>query len=144
MSRAVFLVLVLLLGTVQIAAEPASSKRYRELTRTVDKNAGHAHMTRGANMCTILALSEEASRRPEDIPLLGQMLSDRDQVFFLAARSVLATRGSAGRAALESFKRTLPEHHVRLREVARAIEEAERITASLDGYRRQGLCRIRK
>jgi hypothetical protein len=28
--------------------------------------------------------------------------------------------------------------------VARAIEEAERITASLDGYRRQGLCRIRK
>lgn len=72
------------------------------------------------------------------------MLADSDYVFFLAAKSVLATRGYVGRAMLEEFKRSLPENHVRIGDVTDAIKDAERITASLDDYRRQKLCRTRK
>jgi hypothetical protein len=86
--------LVLLLS-VTAWADP----RYDELKRVVDRNTGFAHMTRGVNMYTLIALRSCVA--DGDIPLLTRMLSDRDKVMRLAAAGVLVDMGALGRAALE-------------------------------------------
>ncbi|HTO13082.1 MAG TPA: hypothetical protein VMQ51_16015 [Candidatus Binatia bacterium] len=76
-----------------------AESRYDELKRVVDRNTGFAHMTRGVNMFTLIALRSCVA--DGDIPVLAQMLHDRDQVMRLAAAFVLVDMGAQGRAALE-------------------------------------------
>ena len=54
----------------------------------IDRNTGFAHMTRGMNMYTLVALRSCVSER--DIPVLARMLADRDHVTQLSAANVLA------------------------------------------------------
>lgn len=93
MKRGVVTLVLLLSATAW--ADP----RYDELKRVVDRNTGFAHMTRGVNMYTLIALRSCVA--DGDIPLLTQMLSDRDKVMRLAAAGVLVDMGALGRAALE-------------------------------------------
>lgn len=76
----------------------AAESRYEELTRVINRNTGFAHMTRGVNMYTLIALRSCVG--DADIPVLTQMLSDRDHVVQLAASGVLVDMGPAGRQAL--------------------------------------------
>src|SRR5438309_9020833 len=76
----------------------AAELRYVELTRVINRNTGFAHMTRGVNMYTLIALRSCVG--DADIPVLTQMLSDRDHVVQLAASGVLVDMGPAGRQAL--------------------------------------------
>ena len=46
-------------------ASPRPSPRYKALAKVIDRNVGHAHMTRGVNACTILALRDQVT--DEDI-----------------------------------------------------------------------------
>jgi hypothetical protein len=65
----------------------------------VNRNTGHAHMTGGANVCTLIALRSCVA--DGDIPVLTQMLADRDHVLQLAAAGVLVDMGPPGRKGLE-------------------------------------------
>ena len=76
-----------------------ADSRYEDLARVVSRNTGFAHMTRGVNMYTLIALRSCVA--DGDIPVLTQMLSDRDHVIRLAAAHVLVDMGALGRAALE-------------------------------------------
>jgi hypothetical protein len=70
----------------------AQSARYRELLAVIDRNTGLAHMTRGVNMYTLYALRSCVSDR--DIPVLRDLLRDKDRVSRMAAASVLADMGA--------------------------------------------------
>jgi hypothetical protein len=83
-------------------AEAAS--RADELRKVIDRNTGFAHMTRGMNMYTLLALRSCVS--DADLPVLRRMLFDRDYVTQLSAAGVLVDMGAGGRATLAS---ALPE-----------------------------------
>jgi hypothetical protein len=72
-------------------AQPA---RYRELRRVIDRNTGFAHMTRGVNMYTLFALRSCVNER--DLPLLRDMLRDKDRVTRMAVSSVLVDLGGEG------------------------------------------------
>ena len=61
----------------------------------IDRNTGFAHMTRGMNMYTLVALRSCVSER--DIPVLVRMLADRDHVTQLSAANVLADMGEEGK-----------------------------------------------
>lgn len=76
----------------------AERSRYRELRSVIDRNTGFAHFTRGVNMYTLVALRGCVSER--DIPVLTQMLQDRDYVTRFAAARVLADMGDEGKRAL--------------------------------------------
>ena len=90
----------LLVTSVALAADA----RYDELKRVVDRNTGHAHMTRGVNMYTLVALRECVT--DADIPVLTRMLSDHDRVISIAAAYVLADFGQPGIEALRSARAT--------------------------------------
>jgi len=64
----------------------------------IDRNTGFAHMTRGMNMYTLVALRSCVSER--DIPVLARMLADRDHVTQLSAANVLADMGDEGKRGL--------------------------------------------
>lgn len=93
MRRVVAIVLLL------VSTPAWAWSRYDELKRVVNRNTGYAHMTRGVNMYTLIALRSCVT--DGDIPVLMQMLSDRDRVLRLAAANVLVDMGALGRAALE-------------------------------------------
>jgi hypothetical protein len=84
---------------VSMLAEADAASRYDELKRVIDRNTGYAHLTRGMNVYTLIALRECVS--DADIPVLTQLLSDRDYVTQMTAAGVLADMGSRGRKALE-------------------------------------------
>jgi hypothetical protein len=88
-------VLLLAAGTLH-----AQSARYRELRRVVDSNTGFAHMTRGVNMYTLYALRSCVDE--SDLPVLGDMLRDRDRVTRMAASSVLVDMGRTGKQLVQS------------------------------------------
>ena len=92
------LTLALLVSLASCAAD--SSARYRELARVVDRNTGFAHMTRGVDMYTLIALRSCVTEA--DIPTLAVMLRDKDRIIGRAAAGVLADLGPAGRKALSS------------------------------------------
>ena len=92
------LTLALLLSLVSCAAD--SSARFRELAKVVDRNTGFAHMTRGVNMYTLIALRSCVAEA--DIPTLAAMLRGQDRVLQRAAANVLADFGPAGRKALQA------------------------------------------
>jgi hypothetical protein len=77
-----------------------ASARYKELARVIDKNVGHAHMTRGVNVCTILALRNRVTE--QDIEVLAQLLESSDLIHRLAAGYVLSVLGPMGISALKS------------------------------------------
>jgi hypothetical protein len=68
--------------------------RYRELRRVIDRNTGFAHMTRGVNMYTLYALRSCVGER--DIPVLRDMLRDKDRITRMAVSSVLTDMGGEG------------------------------------------------
>jgi hypothetical protein len=78
----------------------AQSPRYRQLRRVIDRNTGFAHMTRGVNMYTVYALRSCVD--DHDIPLLGDMLRDKDRITRMAVASVLADLGVEGKKVLQA------------------------------------------
>ena len=64
----------------------------------IDRNTGFAHMTRGMNMHTLIALRSCVTE--QDIPVLTEMLADRDHVTQLSAANVLADLGEGGKRGL--------------------------------------------
>ena len=64
----------------------------------IDRNTGFAHMTRGMNMYTLVALRSCVTE--QDIPVLTLMLADRDHVTQLSAANVLADMGDEGKRGL--------------------------------------------
>ena len=85
---------------VAAATLDAQSARYRELRRVVDLNTGFAHMTRGVNMYTLYALRSCVDE--SDLPVLGDMLRDKDRITRMAASSVLADMGRTGKLLVQS------------------------------------------
>ena len=81
-----------LMSTTLLAAQ---SDRYRELLAVIARNTGFAHMTRGVNMYTLYALRSCVSER--DLPVLKDLLRDKDKVIRMAAASLLADMGSDGK-----------------------------------------------
>ncbi len=90
------IVAVLLVGGILWAQSP----RYVELRRVVDRNTGFAHMTRGVNMYTLYALRGCVNER--DLPVMGQMLRDKDRIIRMAVSSVLADMGTDGKGLVRA------------------------------------------
>lgn len=88
----------LLLGVTLAGVGHAERSRYDELKKVIDRNTGFAHMTRGMNKYTVIALRECVTEK--DLPVLTQLLQDRDHVTQLTAANVLADMGEAGTRAL--------------------------------------------
>jgi hypothetical protein len=95
---AVILVGVGAWATVVGAAPAPEDLRYRELRRVINRNVGYAHLTRGTNMYTVIALRECVS--DADVPVLARMLLDRDHVVQLTVARVLTDLGPPGVDAL--------------------------------------------
>ena len=74
--------------------------RYRELRRVIYRNTGFAHMTRGVNMYTLYALRSCVGER--DLPVLRDMLRDKDRITRMAVSSVLADMGGEGERAVRA------------------------------------------
>jgi hypothetical protein len=72
----------------------AQSARYLELRRVIDRNTGFAHATRGVNMYTLYALRGCVDQG--DLPVLRDLLRDRDRVTRMAVSSVLVDLGADG------------------------------------------------
>ena len=100
----------------------AERSRYDELKRVIDRNTGFAHMTRGVNADTLIALRSCVTEK--DIPVLTRLLTDRDHVTQLAAASVLADLGEDGTRGLRQALAAAPG--VRARGVIEdALRDAE-------------------
>jgi hypothetical protein len=69
----------------------------------IDRNTGFAHMTRGVNAYTLIALRSCVSAA--DVGVLSEMLSDKETVVRRAAAGVLTDLGRPGRAALEAARK---------------------------------------
>jgi hypothetical protein len=78
----------------------AQSARYVELRRVIDRNTGFAHATRGVNMYTLYALRGCVDQR--DLPVLRDMLRDRDRVTRMAVSSVLVDLGADGQKIVQA------------------------------------------
>ena len=92
------------LMVLAVADVAAAASRENELKRVINRNTGFAHMTRGMNMYTLIALRSCVT--DADLPVLRRLLFDRDYVTQLSAAGVLVDMGAGGRAALVS---ALPE-----------------------------------
>ena len=86
--------LVVSLGAVAAPTDSANPLRYKALAKIINRNVGHAHMTRGVNVCTILALRTAVTEH--DIGILGELLESGDPVHRLAAGYVLSVMGAPG------------------------------------------------
>ena len=89
----------------------AERSRDAELKRVIDRNTGFAHMTRGVNMYTLIALRSCVTE--QDIPVLARLVADRDHVTQLASASVLADLGENGMRALRQGLATAPDARTR-------------------------------
>jgi hypothetical protein len=76
------------------------SARYKALAKIIDRNVGHAHMTRGVNACTILALRDQVT--DQDIEVLAQLLESNDSVHRLASGYVLSVLGPVAVSTLQT------------------------------------------
>jgi hypothetical protein len=72
--------------------------RYGQLKCIINRHTGFAHLTRGMNVNTIKALRSRTDAA--DIPVLIQMLDDKDHVSQMTAAEVLAQMGEPGLNAL--------------------------------------------
>jgi hypothetical protein len=111
------------LTTGLLAAAIADDRsRYDELKRVIDRNTGFAHMTRGMNMYTLVALRSCVTEA--DLPVLTRLLTDRDHVTQLSAASVLADLGDEGKLVLRQALAAPPD--IRTRSVIEdALREAD-------------------
>ncbi len=118
----VCLALPLLLTSAPRATSAAERSRADELKRVIDRNTGFAHMTRGVNAYTLIALRSCVSEH--DIPVLAQLLTDRDYVTQLAAASVMADLGADGKRGLLQALATASDTRTRST-IEDALREAE-------------------
>jgi hypothetical protein len=100
------------LALVLTCSATLAASRYDELKRVINRNTGYAHMTRGVNMYTLIALRSCVSE--SDIPVLTQMLFDKDYVLQLAAAGVLEDMGEAGRQALAGARTSAPDTRTKM------------------------------
>jgi hypothetical protein len=108
-----------------LSAGAGESARYDELKRVIDRNTGFAHLTRGMNMYTLVALRSCVTER--DVPVLTEMLADRDHVTQLSAANVLADLGEDGKRGLRLG--LAPAANVRTRSLIEdALRESESST----------------
>jgi hypothetical protein len=119
--RAILFAALVMVGACATLA--AAEPRYDELKRVIDRNTGFAHMTRGVNMYTLIALRECVG--DADVPVLARMLRDRDHVIQLAAAGVLVDMGATGRQALQDARSGATDARTRM-----VIEDALRETES--------------
>jgi len=106
--KGVRVILILALGCGIAFAE----SRYDELKRVINRNTGFAHMTRGVNAYTLIALRSCVGEG--DIPVLSHMLFDRDYVLQIAASGVLVDMGPAGREALATARASAKDARTRM------------------------------
>ena len=120
-----------------VADVAAAAPREDELKRVINRNTGFAHMTRGMNMYTLIALRSCVT--DADLPVLRRLLFDRDYVTQLSAAGVLVDMGAGGRAALVSALPEATEYRARstiqdaLREGRSGAEAAQRLPARRAG-----------
>jgi hypothetical protein len=90
------LALIFFLAALGAQAQVASN--YHGLRRVIRSNVGFAHLTRGVNMYTLVALRSCVSTN--DIGVLSQMLTDSDRLVRMASAYVLVDLGVEGRQAV--------------------------------------------
>ena len=129
----------LLLYAAACATPEGSNLRYKELTKVINRNVGYAHMTRGVNACTILALRDEVT--DQDIEVLAQLLESNDSIHRLTAARVLSVLGPAAVTTLQTRGTRLGPDMVR--EVIARTESTERTLASYRGSDYCGLSKSR-
>ena len=114
--------LALTLQSLTVQGQGASN--YRGLRKVIRSNVGFAHLTRGVNMDTLVALRTCVGTN--DVGVLGQMLTDRDPLVRMASAYVLADLGSAGQQVLaEQIKKTVdPGRRSVLTEALRDVASA--------------------
>lgn len=127
----------LLLYAAACATPEGSNLRYRELAKVINRNVGYAHMTRGFNMCTILALRDAVTDK--DIEVLAQLLESNDSIHRMTAANVLSVLGPAGVTALQTRGTRLGPYEVRS-----VIADAEKTEQALASYRRSDDCGFSK
>jgi hypothetical protein len=88
-----FMTLLALVAHAQVSPD------YARLKRIVSANTGFAHLTRGMNMVTLIALRSCVSTK--DIGVLSQMLQDPDRIVSMTAANVLVDLGDAGKQAVK-------------------------------------------
>jgi len=115
------------------SAAPRPSARYNALAKVIDRNVGHAHMTRGVNACTILALRDQVT--DEDIEVLAQLLESKDSVHRLASGYVLSVMGPAAVKALQARGARLGASGM-----AEIIADSENTQQTLVAYRANHGC----
>jgi hypothetical protein len=101
------------------------SPRYHELCLIVDHNTGFAHFTRGMNAGTIEALRRRVTAA--DIPVLTEMLRDRDDIVAMTSAQVLIRLGPGGVKAVEVARDELEKsrkNFFRSSEFAMALDDA--------------------
>jgi len=140
-TRAVLSALVALAAALSCAtpreaiAQPAASeRRLHQLGRVVDRNVGHAHMTRGVNVCTTLALRDAVT--DADIPVLARMLESKDSVHRLAAAYVLSVMGDSAVETLRARGERIGKF-----EIEDLVAHAPATLDSLRAYRTSGSCK---
>lgn len=92
--------ILLLSFVIASSAYGSETKRYRDLKKIISKNTGHAHFTRGMNLCTILALRNAVN--DSDLDTLVDLLDDKDNVTAMTAGNVLNMFGEKGQKKLKS------------------------------------------
>lgn len=127
----------LLLYAAACATPEGSSLRYKELTKVINRNVGYAHMTRGFNMCTILALRDEVTE--QDIEVLALLLESNDSIHRRTAANVLSVLGPAGITTLQTRGTRLDPYEVR-----HLIAHTENTDQALASYRRSDDCGFSK
>lgn len=85
---------MLLMALLALVANAQVSPDYARLKRIINANTGFAHLTRGMNMVTLIAVRSCVST--QDIGVLSQMLQDPDRVVSMTAANVLVDLGDAG------------------------------------------------
>lgn len=86
---------LLLMTLLALVANAQVSPDYARFKRIINANTGFAHLTRGMNMVTLIALRSCVST--QDIGVLTQMLQDPDRIVSMTAANVLVDLGDAGK-----------------------------------------------
>ena len=110
------------LMVLAVADVAAAASREDELKRVINRNTGFAHMTRGMNMYTLIALRSCVT--DADLQILRRLLFDRDYVTQLSAAGVLVDMGAGGRATLVSALPEATEYRARST-IQDALREAD-------------------
>ena len=127
----------LLLYAAECATPEGSNPRYRELAKVINRNVGYAHMTRGFNMCTILALRDVVTDKV--IEVLAQLVESNDSIHRLTAAHVLSVLGPAAVTTLQTRGTRLEPYELR-----NIIAHTEGTEQALASYRKSNSCGFSK